>query len=212
MTLFVIGIVACFLFGDILHRFGATAEVSRKSVHVTTCTMIAAFPLFDIGYRELMLIAGGSFLSIALLRTTVLMRSIMAVERTSYGDLLLPLSLVIATWMDFAYPAFLAAYLVLGFSDTLASLVGGAYGRRRYTLLGHTKSYVGSAAFFFSAFAIIAAVAVYAAGSIPIPTALLIGAAVGALLTLVEALSHKGTDNFFVPLIAATVLNLWLPA
>ncbi|MBP6748940.1 MAG: hypothetical protein KA144_04820 [Xanthomonadaceae bacterium] len=212
MTLFVIGIVACFLFGDILRRFGATAEVSRKSVHVTTCTMIAAFPLFDIGYRELMLIAGGSFLSIALLRTTVLMRSIMAVERTSYGDLLLPLSLVIATWMDFSYPAFLAAYLVLGFSDTLASLVGGAYGRRRYTLLGHTKSHVGSAAFFFSAFAIIAAVAMYAGGPIPIPTALLIGVAVGALLTLVEAFSHKGTDNLFVPLIAATVLNLWLPA
>lgn len=209
MILFVLGILACFVFGDILHRSGASAEVSRKSVHVTTCTMIAAFPLFDIGYRELTIIAGGSFLSIALLRTTVLMRSIMAVKRTSYGDLLLPLSLVIVAWLEFSYPAFLAAYLVLGFSDTLASLLGGAYGRRRYALFGHGKSYVGSAAFFLSAFAIIAGVAVYA--GVAIPMALLVGAAVGALLTLVEALSHKGADNLFVPLIAAVVLHLWLP-
>lgn len=210
MILFSIGILACFLFGDILHRCGATAEVSRKSVHVTTCTMIAAFPLFDIGYRELMLIAGGSFVSIALLRGTVLMRSIMAVERTSYGDLLLPLSLVIATWIEFSYPAFLAAYLVLGISDTLASLVGRAYGRRRYTLLGHAKSYIGSAAFLLSAFAIVAAVAAYA--GLPTTTALLIAAAASAILTLVEAFSHKGVDNFFVPLIAAAALQPWLPA
>ncbi len=210
MILFAIGILACFLFGDILHRFGSTAEVSRKSVHVTTCMMIATFPLFDIGYRELMLIAGGSFASIALLRGTVLMRSIMAVERTSYGDLLLPLSLVIATWVEFSYPAFLAAYLVLGISDTLASLVGRAYGRRRYTLLGHAKSYIGSAAFLLSAFVIVAAVAAYA--GLPTTTALLIAAAASATLTLVEAFSHKGVDNFFVPLIAAAVLQPWLPA
>jgi dolichol kinase len=209
MILFTVGILACFLFGDLLHRFGASAEVSRKSVHVSTCLVIAAFPLFGIDQHQLLLIAAGCFIALALLRGTVLMRAIMAVERQSYGDLMLPLSVVAVAAMGFPYPALLAAYLVLGISDTLASLIGSAYGRRRYTLLGHAKSYVGSAAFLVSALAILGSVALFAGLS---PMAALITAlSVGAALTLVEALSHKGVDNFFVPLIAAVLLQQLLP-
>ncbi|MFZ2753088.1 MAG: hypothetical protein WAZ48_06530 [Lysobacteraceae bacterium] len=210
MILFVFGIIACCLFGDIVHRFGASAEVSRKSVHVSTCLLIAAFPLFGIGNRELMLIAAGSFVALALLRGTVLMRSIMAVERQSYGDLLLPLSVVAITAIGVPYPAFLAAYFVLGISDTLASLIGHAYGRRRYTTFGHAKSYAGSVAFFVSGLAILISAALFT--GLPPIAALLTAVAVSALLTLVEAFSHKGVDNFFVPLIAVVSLQSLLPA
>jgi phytol kinase len=210
MILFVLGIVACCLFGDVVHRCGASAEVSRKSVHVSTCLLIAAFPLFGIDYHQLLLIALGSFIALALLRRTVLMRAVMAVERTSYGDLMLPLSVVAVAAIGVSYPAFLAAYLVLCISDTLASLIGNAYGQRRYTLLGHAKSYIGSAAFFLSALAILGSVAMYT-GPAPV-AALLIGIAVSAALTLVEAFSHKGVDNFFVPVTAVLLLQPLLPA
>ncbi|MEQ1512830.1 MAG: hypothetical protein ABL934_09145 [Lysobacteraceae bacterium] len=209
MILFVLGIVACCLFGDIVHRFGAPAEISRKSVHVSTCLLIAAFPLFGIDHHQLLLIAVGSFIALALLRRTVLMRSVMSVERTSYGDLLLPLSVAAVAAIGFSYPAFLAAYLVLCISDTLASLIGTAYGRRRYTLLNHSKSYLGSTAFFLSALAILWPTAQFA--GLPPMTALLTGVAVGAALTLVEAASHKGVDNFFVPVVAVISLQPLLP-
>lgn len=204
MIAFVLGILACFVAGDLLHRFGSTAEVSRKSVHVGTCLVIAAFPVFGIGDRELLLIAIGSFVAIALLRRTVLMRAIMSVERTSWGDLMLPLSVAIIAPMHVAYPVFLGAYLVLGISDALASLVGRAFGRRRYMLLGHAKSYIGSSAFFASAWAILAPVAHF--GGLPPVTALLAGGIAAGALTLVEALSHKGVDNLSIPVGAALLL------
>ena len=209
MILFALSILACFLFGDLLHRCGASAEVSRKSVHVSTCLVIGAFPLFNIGQHELLLIAAGCFIAVALLRGTVLLRSIMTVERQSYGDLMLPLSVVVAAAIGFSYPALLAAYLVLGISDTLASLLGRAYGHRRYTTFGHAKSYVGSAAFFLSGWIILASVAMYA-GMSPAAT-VLTGGAISAVLTLVEAFSHKGVDNFFVPLVTAISLQQLLP-
>lgn len=204
MIAFVLGILACFVVGDLLHRFGSTAEVSRKSVHVCSCLLIAAFPLFGIGDRELLLIAIGSVVAIALLRRTVVMRAIMSVERASWGDLMLPLSVAIIAPMHVAYPVFLSAYLVLGISDALASLVGRAYGRRRYVLLGHAKSYIGSSAFFVSAWAILAPVAHY--GGLPPATALLVGGVAAGVLTLVEALSHKGVDNLSIPVAAALLL------
>lgn len=221
MILFVLGIAASILLGDILHRCGASAEVSRKSVHVSSCALIAAFPLFGIGYRELVWIAAGSVVAIALLRKTVVLRAVMAVERTSYGDVMLPFSVAVVSALALAfaahaasasafsfeatYPAFLAAYLVLGISDTCASLFGRAYGQRRYTRLGKGKSYVGSAAFFVSAWLVICAVAMLAGQ--PRASAVLIAATIGAVLTMVEALSHKGMDNLFVPVVAAVSLH-----
>ncbi|MEI2456401.1 hypothetical protein [Lysobacter firmicutimachus] len=202
---FTLAILACFLLGDLVRRFGAPAEVSRKSVHVSSCLVIAAFPLFGIGYRELFWIAAGSFAAIALLRGTVLLRSIMGVERQSYGDLLLPLSLMVATSLDLSYPAFVAAYLVLGISDALAGVIGETYGRRRYTLFGHAKSYAGSAAFFLSGLAILVPAALWM--GLPPAAALPVAMALGAALTLIEAFSHKGTDNLFLPLIAAISLQ-----
>ncbi|WP_064747766.1 diacylglycerol/polyprenol kinase family protein [Lysobacter antibioticus] len=202
---FTLAILACFLLGDLVRRFGAPAEVSRKSVHVSSCLVIAAFPLFGIGYRELFWIAAGSFAAIALLRGTVLLRSIMGVERQSYGDLLLPLSLMVATSLDLSYPAFVAAYLVLGISDALAGVIGETYGRRRYTLFGHAKSYAGSAAFFLSGLAILVPAALWM--GLPPAAALSVAMALGAALTLIEAFSHKGTDNLFLPLIAAISLQ-----
>ena len=56
MILFAVVILVCFVFGDLMHRRGASAEVSRKSVHISTCLAIAVFPLFDMDHRELLLI------------------------------------------------------------------------------------------------------------------------------------------------------------
>lgn len=208
MIAFTVCILVCFLLGDLLHRFGASAEVSRKSVHITTCLAIAAYPLFGIGQQGLWWVGAVSFIAIALLRRTVLMRAIMAVERTSWGDLMLPLSLMITTSLGFSYPALLGAYLVLGISDALASLIGRAWGRRRYTLLGHTKSYVGSTAFFVSACVLLVAVGLFA-GLAP-TRAVMVAAAVAAGLTVIEACSHKGVDNLLVPLAAAGALHTLL--
>ncbi len=210
MMLFVLGTIVCTLLGDLVYRFGGSAELSRKTVHVSSCSLIAAFPLFGFGYDQLVLIAAGCFVAIGLLRRTLVLRSVMAVERTSYGDLLLPLSVLILAAIGVAYPAFLAAYLVLGISDTLASLIGSAYGKRHYRLFGYTKSYAGSAAFFLSGCAILGLVA--ASIGLQPQAALLTAAAVSGALTLVEAFSHKGADNLLVPLIAAISLQPFFAA
>lgn len=208
MIAFLLCILASFLVGDLLHRRGASAELSRKSVHVCSCLLICAYPAFGIDERTLFRIAIGSALALSLLRGSVLMRAIMSVERESYGDLLLPASVAIATAIGVSYPAFFAAYLVLGISDALAGLVGRAYGCRRYCLLGHAKTYLGSTAFFLSGLAILTAVGLWL-GLAPL-AALIIGGVVGAALTLIEACCHKGLDNLCVPLATALSLQAWL--
>jgi phytol kinase len=86
--------------------------------------------------------------------------------------------------------------------DALAAIVGERWGRKRYTVLGSTRSFVGSATMF-----IVSALATFLAlGASPaaIPVALVI--ALGA--TIAEALSPWGIDNLTVPAISALIIAL----
>lgn len=102
----------------------------------------------------------------------------------------------------------MCAYLVLGFSDSLASLVGQHFGRREITFFRSSKTYVGSVAFFSSCMIIILLV--------PWFSGVLSWRAFGffvllsVMLTLMEAVSQKGTDNLFLPVAGVLGMNLVL--
>ncbi|MDP2228608.1 MAG: hypothetical protein Q8J78_14150 [Moraxellaceae bacterium] len=195
----------CFVVGDILLRLGMRTEYCRKSVHVLACAVISAFPLFGLGYHDMVGVALLSAATLLLLRRTVLLRSILSVERTSYGEIMMALSVLALALAEVGYQAFLLAYVILGLSDTLASLVGQRYGAEHHVFVGHTKSYVGSAAFLGSCLLIclVSLVILEAVSARAVGLAVLISLG----LTAVEAISSEGTDNFLVPVLAALSID-----
>lgn len=104
-----------------------------------------------------------------------------------------------------------AGTMAMTWGDALAAIVGKAYGRRRYTVLGSTRTWEGTAAMFAASLLAMFLTILLVPGSALGPTspplgvgaalaAALVGAAVAAGA---EAVSPAGTDNLSVPLLAA---------
>ncbi len=107
-----------------------------------------------------------------------------------------------------------AAVMAMTWGDALASLIGQRWGRHRYTVLGHTRSWEGSAAMAAATFAVVGATLLLVPGSPLSPHGaawtlpwVLAGAATAtAIATAAEAVSPAGTDNLSVPLLTGLAL------
>jgi dolichol kinase len=103
-----------------------------------------------------------------------------------------------------------AGTMAMTWGDALAALVGKRFGRHRYTILGSTRSWEGSAVMYIASFVSMLLTLQLVPGSSLSPTGSLIGlttsvvaALVAALIvTIAEAFSPHGTDNLSVPLLA----------
>ena len=134
-----------------------------------------------------------------LIRAHSLLRPIFAAQRRSYGDLILPVTfLLLFLLARHRIRIYVAALLVLAFSDPLASAVGGSYGTPSSSPFGGRKSLPGAAAFFLSSFLIILTIL----GTRPTPLwkRLLWQALVTSLSAAgLEYCSPLGADNLVVP-------------
>lgn len=112
-------------------------------------------------------------------------------------------------------PIATAAVMAMTWGDAMASIVGTRWGRHKYTVFGHTRSWEGSAAMAAFTLLVIVGTLAFLPGSALSPnsavptTMLIVMSVVGTLVaTTAEALSPAGTDNLSVPLV--TGLALWL--
>lgn len=112
-----------------------------------------------------------------------------------------------------------AAYAILGLGDAASALVGVAYGRRKLPW-NRKKSLEGTLAGFGAGFlaGVVMAAIPYAFAALPIPGALFLVLAIGALAGALSETIPGVEDNFVVPLTsaaamwaAATLLRLPLP-
>ncbi len=99
----------------------------------------------------------------------------------------------------------LCGILVMGYGDGLAAVIGQAMKSKKYKIAGNTKSVAGSAAMLIVTFIIMASFFVYNVTDYAVIKSIL----VAALMTIIEAISIKGTDNLTVPL-ATSLLALIL--
>lgn len=115
------------------------------------------------------------------------------------------LALVVLTWHDSPVFGHTAPYigglgiLAMGYGDGLAALIGTKYGKRKFRVLGSTKSLEGSLAMFFAAFIALAAL-LLASTDLFFPVSLASALALAALGAAIEALTPRGLDNLTVPL------------
>lgn len=142
-------------------------------------------------------------------------KSIHGQRAKSWGIFFLPL--VYTLLILFLFPGnktvVFASLIILGISDSLAAIFGTLTAKKYYQLTGDNKSITGSAIFFLSTFVIV----VFLSGTqfsqyellihLVEPLDVLLAAiSIGLILTAIEAISSKGTDNLTVPLFGAILL------
>ena len=124
-------------------------------------------------------------------------------NKESLGTVYYALSLLILALITFGplkNPVIgLCGILVMGYGDGLAAVIGQAIKSKEFIIAGNKKSLAGSLAMFCVTLMIFVGFLVYSnAEYIAIKSVL-----VAILMTIVEAVSIKGTDNLTVPLITS---------
>ena len=197
--------------GELLRRsLRASREFTRKFIHIAvgmiSVPTVLWFP--SLGWA---IIPPLAFVVINYLDYRFgVVQAMMSSNRSNLGTVYFPLSfaaILFLFWGDPARPTMnphliVAALMPMTWGDALAAIVGGRWGRRRYTVLGSTRSFEGSATMF-----IISALATFLAlGASPTAIPATLVTALGA--TIAEALSPWGIDNLTVPAVSTLLITL----
>ena len=200
LILFIVLILFFIILIEIVSRkYSIPSSVSRKLSHIGGALAVAVMPIF-LSRNEVIIV--GIFFVILLFSTrrTNIFSSIHSVERLTFGEIFLPLGVILCAvlFLPDKRLAFQFGILIMGISDALASLIGERFGKHIIKVLGHKKSVEGSVAFFVSAL-IITFFFIY-----KLDYRILF---IQIILTIVELLSVAGLDNFILPVIGAYLIQ-----
>jgi phytol kinase len=186
-----------------------SSDFTRKFIHIAVgMYSIIAVSIFE--ERGWAMIPPAAFIVINFLDWKFgILQAMTSSDRSNLGTVYFPLSFVVVIWLFWDRPALLVGGLMpMTWGDALAAVLGRRYGRRRYTVLGATRSLEGSLVMFgASALATWLALALLDGGGNPLGLAL--ATAVGAALA--ESISPWGLDNLTVPAASALILALLAP-
>lgn len=185
--------------------YGINAEVQRKLVHIGTGLYALTLPwLFPDDWPIYMLL-GLSLVVLGVLRLPSLSKSglgstLHSVDRHSYGDFLLAISIGLCLFLsEGQMHLYVLPIAVLTLADAAAALAGSTYGTKFINVEEGRKSIEGSVIFFLITLVIAMMVLMLMTPLAPlniIVTALM----VAAFGTMVEASSWQGFDNLFLPM------------
>ncbi|KKQ53148.1 hypothetical protein A2865_02545 [Candidatus Woesebacteria bacterium RIFCSPHIGHO2_01_FULL_39_17] len=120
--------------------------------------------------------------------------SIHNVKRKTYGEIFLPLGILIAYLLaNGSMTNYLASVLILAISDPLAGIIGD---------ISNKKLTYGSVVFFVSTLSVLLVIFKFEQFVFVVSIALIV--------TLVERISSYGTDNLTIPLASSLLLKLML--
>lgn len=194
-------------------RWGLSAGLCRKTLHVTMGLACLAFPEFVAGPLQILGVALLFTVLLALLRFVPRSRLgaadfLRATGEASAGEFWFVAGIAAALSLAGPdRPAYTASVLVLTFADTAAALVGRRIGR--VACWGNAKTLEGSAAFAATTALCLAALV---PGTGPHGGVFLTCGLVCLVTTLGEAWADHGSDNFWIPLLCAAGFRLpqWL--
>jgi len=185
-------------------RYGWSPELQRKCIHIATGVYALTLPLtFSATWPVLVLVA----VSLAVMLVLRLPRfakeglssALHAVERESYGELLLAVAVGFVFFESTGRPVlYVLPITVLTLSDAAAALTGTRYGKKFFQVEAGTKSHEGVAMFFLVTW-IVAMVLLLLMTDIERVNVILLALMIAAFGALVEANSWRGLDNLFVP-------------
>lgn len=203
---------------EVIRRWrGYPQDFTRKIVHVGAGMWVfGVLGLFDTWYIGIIPFATFIVINYFLWRYKVL--EAMDAKDSTPGTVYFALAITILFalfWRkgqpgDQGYIA-AAGTMAMTWGDSMAAIFGRRFGRRRYTVMGGTRSWEGTAVMFVASAVAMFLTALLVPGSAlgpttpPLGAGLALGAALcGALVAAAaEAVSPHGTDNLSVPLLAA---------
>lgn len=179
-----------------------SAEVQRKLVHVGTGLYALSLPWLFPDRWPVYALVGVTLIVMMVLRlpNSKLGGTLHGVERQSYGDLLLAISVGLCLFLagDDLY-LYVLPIAVLTFADAAAALAGSTYGKRFFRVEDGNKSVEGSVVFFVITLVISMLCLMLMTPLAPM-NIIVLSLMVAGFGTLVEAASWRGFDNFFLPL------------
>jgi phytol kinase len=202
-----------FLTVDRLEKNGKTdTELTRKLLHIGSGLIALLFPLF---FKTLtgVVYLGMFFTGLLLLLRNMekfrggIGRTLRKDERQSRGDIYFILSIMIL-WV-FSYSNRILYYiplLILIFPDAMAALGGVKFGKRKYKSVVGEKSIEGSAIFFTVTLAITFLSLIFFT-SLGFTESMIISLLMAFLSMILEAVSWRGLDNIFVPVLSFFILK-----
>lgn len=180
------------------------AEVKRKLVHVGTGVYAMGLPwLFPDRWPVYMILALTLVMMVILRMPQIsgrLGEAVHSVERRSYGDFLLAISVGLCFFLaDGVALFYVLPIAVLTLADAAAALAGTAYGTRRFKVEQGVKSVEGTVVFFVITL-LVALICLMFLSDLPPLNTLTLALLVAGFGALVEAQSWRGFDNLFLPL------------
>jgi dolichol kinase len=203
------------LIGEGSYRFlRVKPEWSRNFSHLSAGLVSLPYPWIFTSHWWVLLLALQSSLVLYLTRNLNLLPSHHLSESKSAGSYLFFLSIYLcffaSSFLNNPF-FFVLPLLVLSVSDVMAALVGRKLGNPsrgiQSRILRDKKTGAGSIAFFISSLIIVSVAYIYY-WQVSFFYALLMALVISLATTLVEALSSKGYDNFFVPLTTLLIMYL----
>jgi len=195
--------------GEGLRRWrGYSTEFTRKIVHIGV-GMWAFGTVFLFEHWYFAIIPPVSFMILNYISYRgEIFKSVELGEKGNLGTIYFPISFAIIICLFWERSNLLVASLMpMTWGDALAAILGRRYGRRKYSLLGSTRSVEGSLAMFLFSW-LSTFLALLLLPPLDWQTSLLYSLAVAVFATLVEALSPWHIDNLTVPLLPAALLYL----
>lgn len=174
-------------------------ELVRKALHAGLAFGLAVIAPYT-NYSVLITLACVLFVLFFLVRVTKRL-SIGTVPRVTFGELFFALGILSAALLTWPHAeSFQFAMVLLSTADPLASLVGMRFGTHAYMVLDEKRTYEGSLTCFLVSFLVLLFFGV--------PFS--IGMALAGILTVVEAVSLRGSDNLFLPTVGVVLYQLFV--
>ena len=199
--------IVIFLSEFLFKRYNLNSNLIRKLVHILVGGAASFTPyLFNSNLPQIFIALTFIPLNYLAINNNFLV-SIHSIERKSYGTTFFPLSFLILSVFFWEYkPYFLLSFMMLSFSDPLASIVGENFKKPRiFHVLSDRKSIEGSITFF-----IISIIILFIGSSILLTLSLTskiffsVFIAIGA--TIAEISSSKGSDNISIPIVSILLM------
>lgn len=208
--LYVFGVIGA---AELLRRrFGYGSGFTRKVIHIGVGMMSWSLPfLFSSPWP--FVVAALFFAALNFLDWRYGFFTAMAsTDRSNLGTVYFPLAAAAVSVIFWDEPPLMVAALMpLTWGDGIAPVIGRAFGRHSYTILGHRRTLQGSAGFFFAGllFTWLALWVMPGPPHIAIWPALAVAAVIMGGTTVVEAVSIWGLDNLTITAMAILILSWW---
>ncbi|SMX45690.1 hypothetical protein [Actibacterium lipolyticum] len=190
-----------------LRRFaenhGWPAEIQRKIVHISAGGLAICLPWVFADAWPVYLLLGltlGAMIAMRLPVLSGLGKTLHGVNRKSYGDFLLVVSVgLVFLFSNGNAVLYVLPLAVLTLADAAAAIAGSTYGKHFFRTEDGHKSLEGSAVFFLVTL-LVCILCFLMLTDIPRENVILLAAAIAVFTTVVEADSWHGFDNLFLPM------------